>query len=58
MSILALPDDVVVEIFQRVGDIASLLVVIPSVSFPGQPGPDDSFATAAGMARSSVPAAA
>ena len=39
-GILALPDDVMVQIFQHVEDGNSLLVVIPSVSVLGQPGPD------------------
>ena len=38
-GILALPDDVMVQIFQHVEDGNSLLVVIPSVSVLGQPGP-------------------
>ena len=40
-TILALPDDVMVQIFQHVED-GNLLVVIPSVRVPGQPGPDQS----------------
>ena len=39
-GILALPDDVMVQIFQHVEDGNPLLVVIPSVSVLGQPGPD------------------
>ena len=39
-GILALPDDVMVQIFQHVEDGNSLLVVIPSVSVLGQPGPE------------------
>ena len=39
-GILALPDDVMVQIFQHVEAGNSLLVVIPSVSVLGQPGPD------------------
>ena len=39
-GILALPDDVMVQIFQHVEDgNHPLLVVIPSVSVLGQPGP-------------------
>ena len=39
-GILALPDDVMVQIFQHVEDGNPLLVVIPSVSVLGQPGPE------------------
>ena len=39
-GILALPDDVMVHIFQHVEDGNFLLVVIPSVSVLGQPGPE------------------
>ena len=38
-GILALPDDVMVQIFQHVEDGNPLLVFIPSVSVLGQPGP-------------------
>ena len=41
-GILALPDDVMVQIFQHVEDGNSLLVVTPSVSVLGQPGPRQS----------------
>ena len=39
-GILELPDDVMVYILQHVEDGKTLLVVIPSVGEPGQPGPD------------------
>ena len=38
-GILELIDDVMVCIFQHVEDDKTLLVVIPSVGEPGQPGP-------------------
>jgi hypothetical protein len=38
-GILELPDDVMVCILQHVEDDKTLLVVIPSVGEPGQPGP-------------------
>ena len=41
--ILELPDDVMVYILQHVEDGNTLLVVIPSVGEPGQPGPDGFF---------------
>ena len=42
-GILELPDDVMVYILQHVEDGKTLLVVIPSVGEPGQPGPDGFF---------------
>ena len=39
-GILELSDDVMVCILQHVEDGKTLLVVIPSVGEPGQPGPD------------------
>ena len=58
-TILALPDDVMVHIFQHIEEasLASLLVVIPSVRVPGQSGPDQSSETAAAgcMAQSMCP---
>ena len=42
-GILELPDDVMVYILQHVEDGKPLLVVIPSVGEPGQPGPDGFF---------------
>ena len=42
-GILELSDDVMVSILQHVEDGKTLLVVIPSVGEPGQPGPDGFF---------------
>ena len=61
-GILALPDDVMVQIFRHVQG-KSLLVVMPSVSVLGQPGPDYSWTAVRGQRRMGhgsirVPAAA
>ena len=48
-GILELADDVMVCILQHVEDGKTLLVVIPSVGEPGQPGPDGFYCSPRGQ---------